>query len=424
MRSRRRTLLSALAAIGVGGGGVGYWQRRRLRRRDDVAAIESALEIDRPTPPEPISVRPEHAVGSYERAREHVSETERLGEDAGKSFESGSVDMLDRARNDLERRAPETLEGDAARLDALETYRLAISRSATVRGRLYGGARATPSPKLRQLIDAFGADLEAFDPEYRGESVTETIVQCAEADERFSDARSDLDTAIRMAGDERYSNDVAWERAAVGATRLYDAGQFLRKRGGPDRADALGSTLERLTAWIGDAIDGMDWRYEGEHPSYAVSRYRDVGLAEPVDPRQELGPGRLASAVRSRAREATVVATLGRFPDVPARHRWADLEYELGADAGTLPEAKATAVEAIEAAAATVGPDSLGRWLLSEILGAIASADRRLDRLAEEPNDGSERRWTSGRDRSILEYRAAMVEAEAVPDVLERVAES
>ena len=418
--------MTSLAAIGIGGGGVGYWQRRRLRRRDDVAAIESALDIGRPTLPEPVSVRPEHAVGSYERAKEHVSETERLRADAGGSFDSGSGsgDMLERARNDLEGHAPGTLDDDATRLDALEAYRLAIARSATVRGRLYGGDRTAPSPELRRRIDAFEADLEAFDPEYRGEGVPETIVQCAEADERLIDARSDLDTAARMAGDERYSNDVAWEQAAVGATRLYDARQFLRDRAGPDRADALESTLDRLTAWIGDAIDGMDWRYEGEHPSYAVTRYRDVGLAEPVDPRQDPGPGRLASAVRSRAREATVVATLGRFPDVPARHRWADLGYELGTDAGTLTEAKAAAVGAIEATAATVGPDPLGRWLLSEILGAVESADRRLGRLVEEPNDGSERRWASERDRAILEYGAASAEAEAVPGVLERVAES
>ncbi|MCQ4334687.1 hypothetical protein KM295_14610 [Natronomonas sp. F2-12] len=418
MATRRRTFLTALAGIAVVGGG--YSQRRRIQRRDDVAAIGAALEIDRPTPEAAVSVRPEHATAAHERASGHVTGTERL-----RSSESGDGDRdddaLEEARQELDEYAPETLEGDGARLEALDAYRLAIARSATVRGRLYGDGRGNPSPELRRRIDSLEADLGAFEPAYSGGEIPETIVQCAEADERYRNARSDLEAAVRMADGEEYANDVAWEQAAVGSTRLYDARQFLRDREGPDRTDALGSAFDRLTGTIAEAIDGMEWRYDDAHASYPATRFRDAGLAERADPQRDPGPGRLASAVRSRARQATVAVTLGRFGDVPARSHWEELGYELGTAAGTVSEARAAAVGAIEATADAVGSDPLARWLLSDILGTVASADRRLSRLADDPNAGNERWWTTRYDRSVLEYRAAEAESEAIPTVLARI---
>ncbi len=55
------------------------------------------------------------------------------------------------------------------------------------------------------------------------------------------------------------------------------------------------------------------------------------------------------------------------------------------------------------------------------ILGTVASADRRLSRLADDPNAGNERWWTTRYDRSVLEYRAAEAESEAIPTVLARI---
>jgi len=45
MSPRRRTVLKAGSAIGLGGGGIIFWHRRSIRRRDDIDAIETALDI-------------------------------------------------------------------------------------------------------------------------------------------------------------------------------------------------------------------------------------------------------------------------------------------------------------------------------------------------------------------------------------------
>lgn len=173
MRSRRRPLLKVASAIGLGGAGVAYWQRRPIRRWDDIDAIETALAIPVPTIPNPVTVTADHLEASYSRAREHVETTEQVLPDPD-AQESGH---LENANKSLADHPPDSIDDDDERHEALDNYLLAISASAAARGRYIETDNGQPSDELQTAHETLGNKLDAFEAMYAGESLAHTIVQ-------------------------------------------------------------------------------------------------------------------------------------------------------------------------------------------------------------------------------------------------------
>ena len=60
MCPRRRAVLAAIGSTAAFGGAIGYWQRRRIRRRNETDDINSALGIEFPPVDVPISISEGH----------------------------------------------------------------------------------------------------------------------------------------------------------------------------------------------------------------------------------------------------------------------------------------------------------------------------------------------------------------------------
>ncbi|GAB6880630.1 hypothetical protein JCM17823_29040 [Halorubrum gandharaense] len=413
----RRALLAALGAAGTVGG-IGFWQRRRLRRREELTTLETVRDVELQSEPdtELLTVTPDHVAASYDRAHEHLQETlDYLGDDPPSHMER----HVDRARERLDDTPPDEQPDDAAREAALDTYRLAVASSATARGGVLDHGRDSPSDELREAHDALVSALDAADPGYPGERLTRTVVQCGEVDDLLGSA-STAEQRVR----ERYLDDagtVAWERVEVARCRVYDAEQLVEPLGGPERADALASAFEALAERTKANADPIDFTYDGDVPNHASDRWMSAQLSG-GGPENAADDGRYAAAVREQAERAAVAATLDAFTEYPSYRRLHEMDEPAPGDASEVLAVKRDAVEAVAEALDEVGGDPLGNQLLGTTMSTVERGDRRVDRLIEEVQSYDDDEWNEQIYRALITYRGAALEAEAVPGIVEVVA--
>lgn len=79
MASSRRGLLAAIASLGLGGGAVGYTQRRRLRRFPDTYALRRIRSKALPEKPDPFTIPNNHLETSLTRLDELIETARKLG---------------------------------------------------------------------------------------------------------------------------------------------------------------------------------------------------------------------------------------------------------------------------------------------------------------------------------------------------------
>lgn len=419
MNPRRRTVLVALGSVGLAGGSLTYWQRRRIRRRGEVDDIEAARDIAVPSIAEPVSVSSAHVEAAHERVYAHLQETETI---LGSEPASYNQDRLARARDGLDANAPENATDDSERLDALESYRLALARSATARGWHFDD-EPPASEELQERYDALGSEIDAFESSYRGESLTETVVQSGEADSSHSRAQSRYNRAPRFLDDEELANAVAWEIVELGRFRLFNAEWLLRDQEGPDRRETLRTRFDELVEWTEARTEDVRWNYDEAIRTEAAYRWTEARLGGGTDPEEHLAAGRPALAVREQASLAVVAATLSAFEDVPSQRDLDEVDDALIEDASELITAKQTAVDEIEATLDGSAGDPLVRYLLGEARYQVENSDRRLGRLLSDVRSASEGEWRIERDRAFLSYREAGEIARAVPKVIQLIDE-
>ncbi|AGB14926.1 hypothetical protein Halru_0280 [Halovivax ruber XH-70] len=421
MRPSRRTVLKVAGGVGLGGAGVAYWQRRWLRRRDDLDAIETTLDVTVPTVPNPVTVTDAHLDAAYSWAREHVETTEREFPES----EVGS-NRLEHATEDLTGQAPDEVDDGAARHEALTQYTLAVSSSAMARGYPVETEDQPPSDELEAAHETLSDDLDAVDPRYAGESLTGTVVQAGHADSRWATAASNHSRAADYLADDRFSHDVTWETVEIGRFELDNAEWFregLATDDAVDRTAALEDCDERLAEHIESATDGVQWEYEPNVYARAYDRWRGVQMDHLGQPDHARDVGRVALVVLIQAERATVAETLAEFDDVPGWGGSRDVDTELLDDAAELVAEKRAASDRLAATADAVGSDPLGAHLLRQAIQNVEQADSSLDRLRENVRSDDSEQWQAELDRAALQYRGAAADADAIPTIVSLVAD-
>lgn len=420
MRPRRRTLLKVVGTVGFGGAGVAYWQRRPIRRRDDVDAIETALDVPVPTVPDPVTVTADHLDASYSWAREHVETTEReLPEPDAQDSRH-----LQNASEYLANNPPDSIDDGDERHETLDGYRIVVARSATARGHHFETDDGRPSDELQTAHETLGNELDAFEPTYADESLARTVVQAGHAESLAGNAASRHSRAADFVADDRYRNSVAWETVETGRHRLHDAEWFLEVLETDDAADRttdLEDRYDRLADRIETATDEVEWEYEPDVSSHAYDRWLDVRLDHFSEPEDSRDAGRLARAVLIQAEFATVAATLSAFEDVPGRRELDGIEVDLIEGANELVDEKRAAREQLETTVDAVGSDPLGEHLLRQAVRRVERADSTLDRLRDDVRSYDSAEWQRRLDRAALRYRGGAADAGAIPDIVELI---
>ncbi|WP_227014914.1 hypothetical protein [Natronorubrum aibiense] len=410
------------SAIGLGGAGVAYWQRRPIRRWDDIDAIETALAIPVPTIPNPVTVTADHLEASYSRAREHVETTEQVLPDPD-AQESGH---LENANKSLADHPPDSIDDDDERHEALDNYLLAISASAAARGRYIETDNGQPSDELQTAHETLGNKLDAFEAMYAGESLAHTIVQASHAESLAGTAASRYSRATDFMIDSQYNNSVVWETVETGRHSLHDAEWFLEVLETDDTVDwatDIEDLYERLADRIKTATDEVEWEYESDVPSYSHDRWLDIQLDHLSEPERSRDAGHLAQALLIQAELATVASTLSAFEDVPGRDELDDIEVELIEDANELVDEKRTAREQLETTADAVESDPLGKHLLCQVTRRIDQAELTLERLRDDVKSYDSAEWQFELDYVALRYRGGAADAGSIPDIVELVAD-
>lgn len=417
MAPRRRTVLAAIGSTTVFGGGVGYWQRRRIRRRNETDDINSALDIELPSVSTPVSISENHVESSYHRARDHVAETESLLDTAD---DVSAETQLDRARERLDEYPPEELVDGNNRVDALEAYRLAVAISGWGRARAYDDVSGPPSDALQNASDALRTELDAVESQYHSPSLSTVIVQCGEADELYSTTVSRADRTQDYVADDEFSNSVTWEIVEMARQTIHDVDWLFDKQEGPDQTETLEETFERLTDQVETNTDDVSMDFEDGVWSQAGRRSLDLKMHNSGS-EAHFDAGRVALAVRDQADTAMISATFDTLEQYPAIQKLDMTEYQLVDDSEQLIAEKRDVVEAITAATDAVGDDPLGQYLLTEAIETAERGDRQLNRLRDNVRSYDQKQWLTGRDSAFLRFRSSAAEARAIPDVIELV---
>ncbi|ELZ11103.1 hypothetical protein C479_07338 [Halovivax asiaticus JCM 14624] len=421
MRPSRRTVLKVAGGVGLGGAGIAYWNRRWLRRRDDVDAIETTLKVTVPTVANPVTVTDAHLDAAYSWAREHVETTERKLPEM-----EAEAEHLENANEDLAGNAPDEIEASADRHEALTAYRLAVASSAMARGNHLEPAEGLGSDELRDAHKTLGEELDAFDTSYVGESLTRTVVQASHAESLTHSAESRYTNAPEYMAGDRSNSAMAWERVATGRVALHDAEWFqevLATDDTVDRTEALEACNDRLAERIESATDGVQWEDEHGMNTWASGRWRAAQMDHRYEPDDAKSDGRLALAVSIQAEWATVAETLAEFDDVPGWGELGDADIGLLDDVGELVAEKRSASDRLSTTADAVGTDPLGAHLLRRTIQNVELADSSLDHLQENVRSYETAEWQTELDRAALRYRSAAADADAIPTIVSLVAD-
>lgn len=416
MNPNRRTLLKVGGVIGLGGCSVAYWQHRPIRRRDDINAIKTAIDIPVPTIADPVIITADHLDASYSWAREHVESTE----DKLRDLEVDDSRDLEKANEYLVDQSPDNIDDDE-RHDALDDYPRAVAFSAIARSQHVGTANGSLSDELQSSHEVLGNRLEAFDLTYSHKSLTRTVVQAGHIESLIGTAESGYSRATDFIANNQHDNSTAWEIVETGQYVLHDAEQFLEVLEADNtinwRAD-FEDLYSQLSERIESAVDGAEWEYEPDVRSQAYYRWDNIQLRTFMTPDDIRDDGRLARALLTQTVLATVAETLVEFDDIPGWQELNNVDVELVDDAEVLVTEKQVVREHITSAVDAVGSDPLGAYLLLLTIRRVDWIDSVLDQLRDDVRSYERTEWQYELDRLALLYRGAVAEADAIPDIV------
>lgn len=420
MPSGRRAVLAAFGSASVLGG-TAYWQRRRLGRRDELATLRATRDVPIPTVDAGLSVAPEHVRASHERATAYLSTIEdRLESDSN----SKHRDRLAKGRAELEAHPPEAATTDRQRATALAAYRTAVEYGASAWGYHHEGVETDASPRLQRAADELRAQLDAFENQYRGDSLTQVVIQSGRADELAHTASHDVDWAEEFISDSGLTSAPAWKYIRGGRMALHDANRLARRGDGPSRRSALATTVDRLAEQAATAVDSVEWDANREE-SASHAGYRWADIHSETDPQEYLDGGRPALALRQQARVTLVASTLSAFTETPSpwsTHSNPDLDRY--ASASKLTAAKERAATRIQDVRPDVEDDPLGRYLLAKAIAKVTDGDDDLAGMQDGVLRFDDEQWAKTRHGVYLCYREAALDAAQIPRIVTNVRET
>ncbi|WP_276252842.1 hypothetical protein [Halomontanus rarus] len=415
---RRRTLLTAGGGIVGLGGLVGAHQRRRLSRWSDRDALHSALEVDVPVPAGAVVVTESHLLAASDDLEALVDEARS----ALSAHDEPPETTLPRAVDTLE-----TVDLDAVEsVSNRERERLLdrLRRGLVSAGRALGTAEAERGEldvdEIREGIDALESRIDETEIAYRADSVSESVVQYAVADEALDDARTRVDWASERLEDYP-SSSVGYLARARGS--LADAERFAAVPDGEgigDRFEERHHTLAEATESI---LEGIEFKFDEDRLTYA-RQARSFSYPRP-DGAAAAGRGDAALSVRAAAEEYARANTLEAFTDVPATgygRPSSELVSAFDTTGSDVLAAKERAADAVEERLGAAGDEPLARHLLARIRERLETGDHRVDSTLGKINEAGGDEWVVALADATLLYRQAALEAERLPAVLELVA--
>ncbi|MDG5820427.1 hypothetical protein [Natronococcus sp. A-GB7] len=409
MSPSRRTVLLGCAVGLAGAGSLGYRHRRRLRGRSDLEPIERALDTEPPAvdPGPPVSL--EHLEARFARVEDAVDEAEAV---RGESLETH--------RTDYRELPPSALENvtHAERRSALETYRymLGVAYHTTASERYERESGGDPGA-LEDRLEDERERLASLEYEYRGDSLTETVVGTAAIDERHADATRRVESPEPpFYGRTAYPR--AWRFVGYAEASRVDAERFLANRDdGTEYEPELETTHERLREATDELLAAVSWERDGT-PTRAsdVDAIREMSRSTT----RTLEDGYPALAVRRASRRHTHARSLDALEEVPGREDRDETGWTV--DAGAVVDRKEAAIDAISRVLEEHGDDSLGVRLLATASRIVEEGDDELETLRADVHELSDDEWNAAVEPAWLYYREAAVFADAIPETLALVA--
>ncbi|WP_135663553.1 hypothetical protein [Halorhabdus rudnickae] len=429
MCPRRRTVLKAgagIAGIGLVGG---YVQRRRLKRWDAIEAFRSTTSQSIPSIDREWIVSDDHLRTAHARAVEQVDV-------ALDTFDSDRfVDLRERLSTTYR---PENVAAlaadyhsiDQTRLELLAKYRFV--RSSVVWELARRGSSAYDESAYKRRRAQVTEILDTTTPQYRGDSLSETILVVGKAEELLNRAGAWSDGARQKEpGNGDPNLEDRWRDIENAYALAQDAREILSARSGPSRESVLHTTFERLAHRVvtvrETTADATEWDFSAFHEQMVF-----LDLVPSPDnnvhfrhsrPEEGLEDG-LAVAIRESLFEIPRMIAAWSFANIPHPQAWAEKDYEYGATGAQIRAEKREAISAVERVRKQypVG-NPLAARLCRYSLECLELADEMLGDLATKPNRYDDREWVTHRDEGVLFYRFGKLFAQAIPQTIAMISE-
>lgn len=428
MEFSRRTALAAIGATGAGAVGLGYWQRRRLRRLSTIGEFRDVVGIEVPRiEDDPIIAMP-LLESAYDRAVDRFDETEPRLDPPLERYSEAFVDDL---REQLTENAPDRVSirphGTPAmyfvRRQALLTYRRMRSRIVGILA--YESPEELPAESIDERSAAVRDRVESLTIPYRGERLGEAIV----AGTTIESAVGDAERRLERAG-ENDGIHVRWRELERATAAIEDAESYVQGRDGTDYGDDLPTIAERLLEEFERRRDEAPDSIVEDEDGEIVSSFTIGALTLLHRPMRHLGGypygrgglldgDRYGRAAFTYALLLPTVPLYEAFADVPHASFWEERDYRIGATAEELRAEKAAAIDAVEPY--LDAEDPLVSHLAGVPLGALRVADSRLQELIDDPRGFDDDEWTRRGDLVLLKYESARRYAEAIEEAIEVV---
>ena len=394
--ARRRQVL-ATAALGLGGGAVGYSQRRRLRRLPEHRELGRVRAIPLPETPEAFAVPADHLEASRTRLDSLIGTARELGLSAEPN-ESPSIAPAVRARD-------VALDADSS-VRTLSFLRVGRRRAAqTIEWYRYESGDRSASAAERDVRE-FQTRLDRTALAYTLAPDGLLVGDLHAAERAVDAARGSLRAARRrVIGRSRPTTNGHVEAARAHlelATALAGDGD------GPSRKAQLRERADRLQTAIADRTSEAPPHVDVEYVRARSSRGFDPNglLGGPAADASEATP---ASAVAVRLRDLALARVVAESGANVAREV---SDFSLGV--ADVDAAKRDAAEALGQASSPGADEPLRRLCYAFAASTAERGDEYLADAAESVN-GRAGAWLGAQQNAYLSYRAAAETARLLP---------
>lgn len=403
MDPSRRELLTAAAALGLGGSAVGYTQRRRLRRLPAIYDLHRIRLKPLPAEPEPVVVPASYLEASRTRLEELIATVR----DFGVSESPDGYWTLDHVlrHRDGARNTDSSMEA-AEELGAGRRAAVALIERHQYQAGAWSRADA------RATIATFETQFAETSLDYTLTPGSRLVAILHAAEEARENARYNYSNADEMV---RKGSPFTNGHIESAYADLDLATALVADGSGESRKAALRRLAERLGTEIDDALAAAEVDHDPEDILSPPITARPAGLlgGSAAETLNEF-PSQPASAAAIRFRDRVLATVVVEYGD-----KIADVNQEFTIDVSDIEQAKEDVLEAIDAIPDAYSTDPLGRLFHAFAIRAAESADRRVTYVLENANSKS-LWWKVAQSRGYLGYRIAAEAARAVPDIVDR----
>lgn len=424
MALHRRRLLAAAGSAGAGVVGVGYWQRRRLRRFPSIRELKAVSGIAVPRIEEDPIITQALLEASYERTVDRFDEIEARLEPP---YDRYTEEFIETLRTRLIDSAPETVTVRSrgvpamhyARRQTLFTYRRIRSRVVEILAHESPGE--LPTETFTERASALDDRIDDVSVPYRGVNLGEAIVAGSTIESTIDSAEN----RVEKARDET-ERRVRWRELERATAAVEDAESFAVAKTGTDHRAEFPEIADRLVAEYERRREAAPDPHAAPDFEEATSTFASRGIGLLRRPMGQLGASPWSAsrlpeedagrAAHTHALLLSTVPLYEAFSDVPNPVWWEEIDYELGAGPDDLREEKRATIDA--AGLYLDRDDPLVRHLAAVPLGLVRATDSRVDSLVEDANTLEDAEWTTQLDYAMLLYRSARRYAEEIGDAV------